>query len=75
MPNLALLDQLEASLPLIVARDQVERLTGGAVTRGTLARLDHEGQGPKERIRVGRKVAYSSASFMEWLRGRTVELL
>lgn len=74
MPNITILDQLEASLPLLVARDQVEKLTGGAVTRGTLARLDHEGQGPKERIRIGRKVAYSRAGFMEWLRSRTVEL-
>jgi len=60
---------LERELPLLVFRNELGRLIPGLNPR-TLANFDAIGLGPKERVLVGRKVAYPRQSFLEWLRGR-----
>ena len=54
-----------------VARQEVERFTGGIVTAKYLAHLDSQGKGPEGRIRVGRKIAYPVSSFIIWLEERS----
>ena len=57
-----------------VARQEVERFTGGIVNSKTLANLDSQGQGPAGRIKIGRKVAYPVIAFISWLESRIVPL-
>jgi hypothetical protein len=54
-----------------IARNEVERFTGGIINPRYLANLDSQGKGPAGRIRVGRKVAYPVDSFISWLEDRT----
>jgi hypothetical protein len=58
----------------IIAREEAARFTGGAVSARYLANLDSLGKGPKERLRIGRKVAYPVASFIQWLNERSIPL-
>lgn len=53
-----------------VARDQVKKFTGGIINPRTLANLDSKGEGPRDRVRVGRKIAYPVDKFIQWLEGR-----
>ena len=57
----------------IVARTEIQRFTGGIVHGRTIANMDALGTGPKERIRIGRKVAYPVDSIIEWLQSRVGE--
>lgn len=52
-----------------IAREKVEKFTGGIVNPRYLANLDSIGEGPP-RVRVGRKVAYPVQAFIEWLERR-----
>ena len=54
----------------LVARAEVSRFTGGAVSPKTLANADSSGVGPAERILIGRNVVYPVTALVEWLRGR-----
>lgn len=54
----------------IVARDQIHQFTGGLYKPKHLANLDSKGQGPDERIRIGRKIAYTVESLVRWLENR-----
>jgi hypothetical protein len=53
-----------------VARQEIERFTGGIVNSKYLANLDAQGKGPRGRIRVGRKIAYPVDTFIQWLQSR-----
>lgn len=53
----------------IVARSEVPRFTGGTMSSGYIANLDCQGLGPP-RVRIGRKVAYPTLGFCEWLKQR-----
>jgi hypothetical protein len=55
----------------VVTRTEVETFTGGAITAKYLANLDSLGKGPKGRLRVGRKILYTTSSLCEWLIERT----
>jgi hypothetical protein len=57
-----------------VARNEVERFSGGILTSKYMANLDSAGKGPQGRIRVGRKVAYRVDILIEWLQSRTTAL-
>lgn len=61
--------ELERTLPPIIARTEVPRLTGGLISAGRMANLDSEGKGPRK-IKVGRKVGYTRADFIAWVRSR-----
>lgn len=63
------LAELERTLPAIISRGAVARLTGGLISPGRLANLDSEGLGPR-RLIVGRKAAYTRGDFLTWLASR-----
>lgn len=54
-----------------VARDEIHRFTGGAVSARYMANLDCLRQGPKGRMRVGRKIIYPLGELLAWLEERT----
>lgn len=54
----------------VVARSQVHTFTGGLYKGTTIANLDSVGEGPPERVRIGRTVAYPIDSFVAWLEQR-----
>jgi len=61
---------LYRTLPPIVARKEIARYLGGIISKGYLANLDSEGQGPK-RIRIGRHVGYLREDLIAWLQARS----
>ncbi len=63
---------LEKTLPPILSRTEVPKLTGGLISAGRLANLDCEGKGPRS-IRLGRKVGYTRADFIAWMRSRAID--
>jgi hypothetical protein len=54
----------------VVVREKVSEMTGGMISTGYLANLDCRGEGPPEKIRCGRKIAYPLSSFIPWLMNR-----
>lgn len=58
----------------LVARSEVGRFTGGVVSPRYCANLDSLGLGCKERIRIGRKVAYPVEAFVDWLKRKSTKL-
>ena len=51
----------------IVARESVTKFSGGVLNSKTLANKDADGTGPRERIRIGRKIAYQVDVLIEWM--------
>ena len=58
----------------LIARDNVERFTGGIITQKYIANLDSRGLGPKGRVKIGRKIAYPVKQFLTWLESRAEAL-
>ena len=67
-------ENLSKELPSIIALDNAAGLLRRVISAKRLANLDSIGQGPGW-IRIGRKVAYRTDDFLEWLESRTVELV
>ena len=61
---------LEADLPPVMSRNQVESLLGGVISGRTLANLDSRGEGPEGRFYIGRKAAYPTRNLLAWLDSR-----
>lgn len=55
----------------VVARQEVPKFAGGAISEKYLANLDSQGLGPKGRIKIGRRVAYPVDSLIQWLEDRS----
>jgi hypothetical protein len=55
----------------IVAREQVDVFSGGAITSKSLANLDSRGEGVQERFRIGRKIVYPTWALVKWLESRS----
>jgi hypothetical protein len=53
-----------------VAREEVDRFSGGMITAKYMANLDCAGTGPEGRVRIGRKIAYPVESVIRWLEER-----
>ncbi|NDY55855.1 hypothetical protein G3N56_03750 [Desulfovibrio sulfodismutans] len=68
-----ILSSMRESCPLLVTRVEAQRITGGLVKARTLANLDCLGKGPSVKVKLGRIVAYSKDSFLEWLSERLQE--
>lgn len=54
----------------IVARSEISKFTGGLIKPGYIANLDSLGQGPSNRFRIGRKIAYTVDDLIIWLESR-----
>jgi hypothetical protein len=54
-----------------VAREEVERFSGGIITCKYISNLDSLGLGPKGRFRIGRKVAYPVQELVNWMESRS----
>lgn len=59
----------------LVGRDQatLDKFSGGLLNARSLANHDSLGTGPKVKVRVGRKVAYSAYSLAMWMKARAEE--
>jgi hypothetical protein len=57
-----------------VSRQEVRKFSGGIISEKSLANLDSLGLGPAGRLRIGRKIAYSVPSLIEWLESRTTRV-
>lgn len=66
-------EELRNSLPIIFARSEVGRLTGGIIQPGTMANLDCLGKGPAGRFLIGGKICYERELFIDWLLSRVKE--
>ena len=64
----AFISELEKSLPKLFDRDTASKSLGGVLSAKTLAHADSQGTGPELTMKLGRKVLYERASFLEWLR-------
>jgi len=72
MPDI--FDRMKERWPsAILARRDVPKFTGGAMSAKHLANLDSQGQGPANRFRIGRNVCYPVEDFVAWLRERQKE--
>jgi hypothetical protein len=58
----------------LVARTEIRKFTGGAISEKRLANLDSLGLGPSDRLRIGKKVCYPVSSLIEWLAARAEAL-
>ena len=70
------LDELAAAWPSpIVPRDQacLDKFSGGLLNQRTLANADSAGTGPKQKLKLGRKVAYPKNALVEWMRSKGLE--
>jgi hypothetical protein len=54
-----------------VARQEIENFTGGVMTDKYISWLDLKGKGPKNRVRMGRKIAYPVKELIFWLESRS----
>lgn len=67
---------LTETLPPIIARSEVEKLTGGLVKRSTLSSYDSKGQGVSNLIKfassdgIRGKVAYRRDDLIDWIVNR-----
>lgn len=60
-------DLLMTRLPVVVAREDIERHLGGVVSRQTMAKADSDGTGPEGAFTLGRKVVYRTDRLVPWL--------
>ncbi len=54
----------------IISRKEAARLSGGLISEKTLANLDCLGEGPGEKIRLGKRIGYSVESYATWFADR-----
>jgi hypothetical protein len=54
-----------------VARQEVDRFTGGIISEKYIANLDSRGMGIQDRVRCGRKICYKVDSLISWLESRS----
>ncbi len=55
----------------LVARRDFAKFSGGVYSERYMSNRDYLGDGPKGRIRIGRKVAYPIDSAIAWLEARS----
>lgn len=65
------LEELRQKWPSnIVARSEFNSFTGGAISPKTIANLESEGKGPKNKHFMGNKVVYRIDDAIDFLRSR-----
>jgi len=70
VPTTPFLNNFAKECPPLISRSEASRLTGGLISPRTLANLDSLGQGPKNKVRLGKKVAYERQAFLDFLAKR-----
>jgi predicted DNA-binding transcriptional regulator AlpA len=65
-----LLEEIRKALPPVLYRTnpRFRELTG--LSPRTMANLDSKGQGPAQRVRLGKSVGYPKEAIMKWLAER-----
>lgn len=71
MKNLNDIESLLAGLPPIIARQEVPKYFGGIISAKTLANLDSMGKGPRHKLRIGGKSAYTREDLISFFVERT----
>jgi len=58
----------------LVSRDQetLDKFSGGLLNARTLSNEDSLGSGPRGRVKLGRKVAYTKESLIAWMEARRI---
>ncbi|KAF0234310.1 MAG: hypothetical protein FD177_866 [Desulfovibrionaceae bacterium] len=64
---LQVIDEWCAQLPPVISRKKLDWFLGGIVSRKHIANLDSAGEGPADRILVGRETVYPTRSVLIWL--------
>ena len=54
----------------IISRTEIKKFTGGGISPKTLANADSEGEGPRGRFVLGRKICYPTKEVVKWLRSK-----
>ncbi len=67
-----IVERLKEGLPIVFARTEVDKLTGGALKARTLANWHSQGKGP-DFVRDGKRVVYEKESFIQWYAERLKE--
>lgn len=57
-----------------VARQEIQRFSGGIINGKYIANLDSQGAGPSGRVRIGRKIAYPVNELVRWLESRATKV-
>ena len=65
---------LEAELPPVIYRTHPKFKELVGISPRTMANADCRGEGPAERVRLGRVVGYPRESLLAWLRTRLVDM-
>lgn len=60
-------EQFVEQLPPFIARKDVNKILGGAISPKTLANYDSLGKGPEIKTQCGRTVVYETASLLKWM--------
>lgn len=60
-------EDFEREWPVTIAREEVEKYTGGLVAATSMAMYDSLGTGVKDPITMGRKVAYRKKNLIDWI--------
>lgn len=61
-------DMVEKWPSTVVARCEIKQFTGGALSRKTLSKYDTEGNGPRGKFILGRRVCYPINQLIEWIK-------
>jgi len=65
---MSIVEKISEALPPIFTRSVAVSNLGGLLGAKTLANIDNRGEGPKSRVRVGKKVLYERDAFIDWLK-------
>lgn len=60
-------EELEQTLPPVIARIDIPKYFSGLVSVGWMANLDCEGKGPAS-FKLGKKVGYTRGALIAWIR-------
>ncbi|VBB42843.1 conserved hypothetical protein [uncultured Desulfatiglans sp.] len=72
MVNSRVFDEMVEKWPsAVVARQDVDKFSGGVLTSAYMANLDAKGEGPAS-FKIGRKRVYPARELVNWLRTRAV---
>jgi len=67
MEKQSLRESLLQSFPPLVPRNKVDELTGGLISKKTLANRDSLGLGPRQRVKFRGKVCYPREALVDWI--------